>query len=249
MRDAIVLLFSFMLSQSCFAADGAKFRAIGFSEDRNLFAFEQYGIKDGSGFAYSDIFILDIAKDAWVKGTPIHTELEDETMDIAPVRAKAKKQAASLLASSKINVDAEILAATPYTELVKDRRVVTFHDGYDGTSGFAGNAYALGSWTVTLSSVAVPLPEGCEDDMGVEGYKLTLQSNNPTGVLTTLHEDKSLPKSRGCAVGHDIEAIVQPLGVDLTGNTQGQFVAIIGVYSRGFEGADRRFIAVPFKAN
>jgi predicted secreted protein len=58
-----------------------------------------------------------------------------------------------------------------------------------------------------------------------------------------IHEDTTLPASRHCAVAYDIEAIVAPSNVE----TVDRLVAIIGVYRRGFEGADRRFIAVPFK--
>ncbi len=226
------------------AADGAKFRPIGFSSDAHFFAYEQYGVQDGSGFAYSDVFVLDIQQDAWAKGTPINVMLEDETLSVTAVRAKSKKDAAEILSFYTIDTDAEFLAANPFTEVLADRSKLTFHDHYNNAMGPYGNVDNQGSWDLITSKVAVPLPQGCEADIGVVGFKLELK-NIKTGAETVLHLDKTLPKSRFCAVGYDIEAVVQPAG----GTESGQMVAIIGVYRRGFEGADRRFIAIPVKFN
>jgi predicted secreted protein len=237
----LVLLSS---TSSALSADGAKFRAIGFSPDSRYFAFEQYGVQDGSGFNYADVFVLDIEKDAWASGTPIKTLVEDESMSVAKARATSKQDAAGVLQRANISVDAELLAATPFSEVVGDRARMTFHDHYNNSMGMFGTADQAGSWELKTTNVPVPLPEGCETDIGVTGYKLELK-NNKTGLTDILHQDTSLPKSRSCAVGYDLEAVVQPVA----GAENGQLVAIIGVYSRGFEGADRRFIAVPFKMN
>jgi predicted secreted protein len=238
------LLLAVLIFGPAQAADGAKFRPLGFSKDSRYFAFEQYGIQDGSGFAYADVFILDIFEDKWVKGTPIKVLLEDEVMSVVDVRAKAKQQARNVLAQAGITEDTEYLAANPFTEVSRTRNTVTFHDHYNNSMGIAGNTDNQGSWKLSASDVNLAIPADCETDMGVTGYKLLLK-NNKSGTTTVLHQDQIIPKSRSCPVGYDIEAIVQPAG----GSKAGQMAAIIGVYSRGFEGADRRFIAVPFKFN
>lgn len=236
----------FILSVPCFAqaADGAKFRALGFSADARYFAFEQYGIQDGSGFAYADVFVLDITADNWVAGTPVSALLEDETLSVSAVRTKAKQDAEAILRSLAITSDAEYLVANPFSEVLAERSKVTFHDHYNNSMGIFGSTDNQGSWDLRATKVEVPLPAGCEADLGVVGYKLEIK-NNKSGAVTLLHVDKAIPKSRFCAVGYDIEAVVQPVG----GSTSGQMVAVIGVYRQGFEGADRRFIAVPFKLN
>ena len=38
---------------------------IGFSKDGRYVAFERYGIQDGSGYAYSDIYIVNVYKNSW----------------------------------------------------------------------------------------------------------------------------------------------------------------------------------------
>jgi predicted secreted protein len=244
MHKFIAMVLFFVMTQAAIAADGAKFRAIGFSKDSRYFAFEQYGVQDGSGFAYADVFVLNIPEDKWVKGSPINVMLEEETLSVADVRAKAKQDSAAILKSSGIEVDAELLAATPFTEVIKDRSKLTFHDHYNNAMGLFGNTENQGSWDLIATQSAVPLPDGCEDDIGVVGFKLEIK-NNKTGASSIVHQDKTLPKSRFCAVGYDVEAVVQPIGSE----ESAQLVAIIGVYRRGFEGADRRFIAVPFKFN
>jgi predicted secreted protein len=241
----ILIAFCIIISATMVhAADGAKFRAIGFSPDSRYFAFEQYGEQDGSGFAYADVYVLDVEKDDWVTGTPIKTLLEDETGSVRQVRAKSKLTARAILQKLDIATETEILAANPFSEIVADRTRITFHDHYNNAMGFIGNADDQGSWTLTALPKKVPLSPDCVGDTEAVGYKLEIK-NNKSGLVTLLHEDKDLPKSRGCGLFYDIEAIVQPAG----GAENGQLVAIIGVSRRGFEGADRRFIAVPFKFN
>jgi predicted secreted protein len=217
---------------------------LGFSNDSRYFAFEQYGIQDGSGFAYADVYVLDVTQDNWVKGTPINVVLENEKMSVLDVRAQARSQSQNILARLGITVDAELLASNPFTEVSRTRNTVIFHDHYNNSMGIYGDADNQGSWQLQTSDVKVALPPDCETDIGVVGYKLVL-TNNKSNETKALHEDITIPKSRFCPVAYDIEAIVQPVG----GTIDNQMIAIIGVYRRGFEGADRRFIAVPFKLN
>jgi predicted secreted protein len=229
-----------LLATPCIAADGAKFRPVGFSADSNYFAFEQYGVQDGSGFPYAEIFVLDVRKDEWAKGTPHFEVVESETADVNQARAKARAEVADAIKRTAISVDAEILAANPFTEVVEKRGKITFHDHFNYSMGMFGTPESQGSWTLSVSNIKMTQANDCGEE--IFGYKLELK-NEKSGETALLHEDKSLPKSRSCALAYDLEAIVQPVG---GGDT---LVAIIGVYRRGFEGSDRRFIAVPFKFN
>ena len=58
------------------AGESAQFNALGFSDDGRYFAFEQFGIQDGSGFPYSDIFLIDLDTDSFAGGTPVRWEGE-----------------------------------------------------------------------------------------------------------------------------------------------------------------------------
>ena len=46
-------------SGTALAGDFANLNVLGFSSDGNIFAFEQYGVQDGSGFPYADRFYID----------------------------------------------------------------------------------------------------------------------------------------------------------------------------------------------
>jgi len=72
------LLISLTSALPAFAGDAAYPEAIGFSDDGTRFAFAEWGRQDGSGFAYANLYVIDLAKDAWL-GAPVRVLLEDET--------------------------------------------------------------------------------------------------------------------------------------------------------------------------
>ena len=76
MRSVIAALSLFAAGPAA-AGDAAELGILGFSADGGVFAFEEYGIQDGSGFPYSSIFIIDTAKDAFIPGTPIRVRIDD----------------------------------------------------------------------------------------------------------------------------------------------------------------------------
>lgn len=244
MRRLFSALLLLVIATSAQAADGAQSRAIGFSADGRYFAFEQYGIQDGSGFAYSDIFVLDVIADSWVKGTPIRVLDENETNEVDTARAKALTQAAAVLKETGATGGVDTLAHMPFTELGAERGKVRFARYYASTAD-TGAYDALGSWELSVKNVPVPVPADCTDtDIAMPmGMEVTLKSVK-SGTAKAIAKDTSLPKSRFCAHDYDIEAIFAPSRYDIKNE---RFVALIGVYSRGFEGSDRRFIAVPFE--
>ena len=71
------------------AGDLAQANYIGFSGDGRYFAYEQYGILDGSGGFYSDVFVIDLTEDKGLDGAPFSAEAdgEDETQSLAATRA------------------------------------------------------------------------------------------------------------------------------------------------------------------
>ncbi len=239
-RAFILLCLSAAVAQ---AADGAQSRAIGFSPDGRYFAFEQYGIQDGSGSAYSEIQVIDIPADAWVKGTPVRVQGEEGEGDIAATRDKALRLAGPVMKPLTLTGAYDTLAHMPFTEIIADRRKVRFARYYTSTAD-SGAYDALGSYELQVKDVAVAQPKDCldADIFTFVGMELSLK-NMKSGASKTIARDKAIPKSRYCPLGYDLEAIFAPTAYGLKDDPM---VALIGVYSRGFEGSDRRFIAVPF---
>ncbi len=218
---------------------------LGYSADGKYFAFEQFGTQDGSGFPYSDIFVLDLDTNDWVDGSPIRVRLDDETATPGAAHAKAVTSAAPVLQKHKITEPAVVLAATPATEVQEDRSTVTFDPYYRHMGGSAPQPTAdMWGTRYTFSSTAseiTPTPEHCKD-FGEAIMALTLTLTDlKTGKVQTVHKDTSVPKSRGCPTGYDIDKVVTPAAY----SQNSRFVALIGVYSIGFEGRDRRYIAIP----
>lgn len=236
--------FLLLSATAAYAADGAQSRAIGFSPDGKYFAFEQYGIQDGSGFAYADIFIMDIAADQWVQGSPIRVLDESEEGSIDAARAKAMAQARPVIDSLKATGSFDTLLHRPFTDYANDRRKVRFARWYASTADTGAYDY-LGSYELEVKDVALPVPADCtETDIAMPvGLEVTVK-NLKTGTSKSMARDAAIPKSRGCPHAYDIEAVFAPSAYGVPGDP---VVALLGVYTRGFEGSDRRFIAVPIE--
>ncbi len=241
LRALFLLLVS---ATATHAADGAQSRAIGFSPDGKYFAFEQYGTQDGSGFAYSDIFIIDIAANEWVKGSPVHVLDDSEESNIDAARAKAMAGAKPAIDALKVTGSFDTLLHRPFTDFTHDRRKVRFARWYSSTADTGAYDY-LGSFELEVKDVTLPAPPDClETDIATPaGMEVTVK-NLKTGITKSMAKDSAIPKSRNCPHGYDIEAVFAPSAFNVPNDP---VVALIGTYSRGFEGANRRFIAVPIE--
>lgn len=216
--------------------DRAALSVIGYSPDARYFAFEEYGVQDGSGFAYSAIYVVDLRDDVWVVGTPVRVQAKIETEALSDVRATASANAAQRLKDFGIGAAAQLLAANGDGALDTDGRSLRF-----GLSGLAPGVVD-GKFELVLDQFEAATNTPCKDWFGMApfGYALTLR-NLLTDAAAEAHRDDSLPRSRGCPTSYWLSAVYAPLDArDLT-----QAVAIISSFPRGFEGPDRRFIAVP----
>ena len=241
MRGPALLALLVLGSARAMAADGAAFNAIGYSPDSRLFAFEQYGVQDGSGFPYWDVFIIDLKTNEWVKGSPYRALLESEQARPAVARDEARAAAAEAL--KPITEPAELIAANPATEVVAARERLTFDRWYESLGARTDVKSQIGArFELSVEKVPLPRPPKCpEGDGDSFGLRLTL-ADLQTGTGRVIHEDTSIPDSRNCPAAYDIAAVVAQSGMPVTD----RLVALIGVYARGFEGLNHRFIAVPF---
>jgi predicted secreted protein len=227
-----LLLAVAMAATPVLAGDRALIDYIGYSEDGRYFAFEEYGVQDGSGFAYSTIYVIDLPADKWVTGAPYRAVLENEELDVGDARDAAFELAEAKLDELGIDDDAFVVALNGDGDArTGDGTAIDF-----GQPGFGMDPVAT-SQTLTLG--VFPRAPG-EDCAIIEnktfGFSLALDG-------TEIYADADpLPKSRGCAMGYRIHAVVRPAEWSMaTGGT----VAIVSAYPFGFEGPNRRFIAVP----
>lgn len=217
------------------AADRALISFIGYSADGDKFAFEEYGVQDGSGFAFSNVYVIDLVNDTWISGTPFAAQAEDEGATLADIRAEALAKADDTLTKLDIGVPAQIL--------------MLIGDGVandNGTRATWSTPSCCGpgqtqpdSFALMLETRGIGSTEDYCRDMSPVGFNLTYQDQN--GVKDLHKDGDMLPKSRRCTLDYRLYAVVQPFD-DYSG---GRRVAIIASYPFGFEGVDRRFLAVP----
>lgn len=241
---ALALLAAILLGSSpALAADGAAFNAIGYSPDSRYFAFEQYGVQDGSGFPYWDVFVIDLKANAWVKGSPYRALIESEEAKPAAARDQARAAAAPALKELDITQPAELIAANPATEAVPERERLTFDRWYESLGARSTEKSQLGvRFELSVEKIPLPRPAQCPEGDG-ESYGVRVMLKDlQTGTSRAIHEDKTIPDSRNCPAAYDVAAVVAQTGFPVTD----RMVALVGVYARGFEGLNHRFIAVPF---
>lgn len=220
----------FALATPAFAGDRAEIALIGFSDDGRYFAYEEYGIQDGSGYAFSSIYAIDLTTDRWMPGTPFKARAEDEDTPLAAIRAKA-----ATLAKGPLD---ELQLGTPaiFTALNGDGEPMDGQSLAFGTPGY-GLSPVNDTRVLTLETFPLAAPADCASytDEPLLGFAVAASGQE-------FHRDTAIPKSRNCPLAYRIYGMAEPAGF---GYAAGGRAAIISVYSFGFEGPDRRFIAVP----
>lgn len=215
------------------AGDVAGLSILGFSADAAIFAFEEYGVQDGSGFPYANRFYIDVATDRFIPGTPIRVRIDDEGATLQQARDRAGAPGQAIVSDAElaqnrghtagINAVTE-LSADPLRLAVNPRPVIP---PVDAAVEFRIEQYALDT-------------SGCENLGPTMGFRLLRIDLTPGGAVDLLHEDDRIPSSRGCPLGYRIGA-VQTIHPD-TGTPS--FAVLVAVRSFGFEGPDYRWIAV-----
>src|SRR5690349_20466243 len=92
------------------AGDRALIDYLEYSNDGRYFAFEEFGVQDGSGFPYSNIYIIDLPADSWVSGSPYRARIDDDGADVEDARDMAFDQAEDKLDALGISVAAHVIA-------------------------------------------------------------------------------------------------------------------------------------------
>ncbi len=219
------------------AGDRAQLSAIGYSPDARHFAFEEYGIQEGSGFPYSTIYVVDLAEDEWVSGSPFHIVLQDEgdrLPDLRTARQEAAEAASSMLERLDIGSPAQIVALIGDGALDDDGHSLEF-----GAPHYMPGE-VTGRYELSLDTFDAQSPQPCEDYLGesAKGFTLTLEGEDGTREV---FRDETLPDSRGCPLDYRLFGVFSPLNM---GGLSGA-VVMVSSYPFGFEGPDRRFIAIP----
>ena len=229
----VAMLAQFATSNAAHAGDVAELEILGFTKDGGVFAFEEYGVQDGSGFPYANRYYIDTNDDSFLKGTPIRVRIDDENATLEAARLEARQKGEAIVKQAELTANRGITAGfNPVTELSADPHRMAVNP----RPIFSPVDQPL---EFRLDEVGMNSTEGCESQGEINGFRLLRIEAQDGGTTKLLHEDKSIPKSRGCPNGYRIGA-VQTFSLDsLSG-----YAVLISVRQYGFEGPNFRWIAV-----
>jgi predicted secreted protein len=226
-----LVLLTLSICFSAQAGDFAKREIHGFSVDGGLFAFEEYGVQDGSGFPYSNIYVVDTATDQWTAGSPYRIRLDDETKTVFDAREKARILAGTAMKSFENR--GNVVATNRATELgIDDKRMIAnprlVVPPIDDAIEFR------------LEEIPFAGTETCEAFGATKGFRLLKIGTRDGDETIMLHEDTSVPESRNCPLGYALADLVTyyPEGKSPV------FAVLIRMQTVGFEGPDGRYLAV-----
>lgn len=221
------------------AAELSTYDPIGFSPDGTRFAFAEHGVTDGAGAPYANGFVIDVASDSFVSGTPVRLG-GGEPGDLSEVAIRARVE--GLREEVRVLVDeaageaswrrGDLLAFSPVTDRDRDGRSMTVNPVYL-------DAIVDGTLTVQLETIPFASDEnGCPDfGTPIVGFRLTLEDGHH---LVTLSDDSSVPASRGCPLDYRIAGIETYRAADGTRSV----AVLVQMLTIGFEGRDGRWLAV-----
>lgn len=218
------------VAQAVQAGDFANREILGFSPDGGIFAFEEYGVQDGSGFPYSNIYFVDTARDSWLEGTPFRVRIDSDSAGEEAAREQARARAQLLLARYEIAPRGSIVASNPVTELSADPHSVTFNPRIVVPPMDEPH-------TLSLREIALPAEPVCRDFGQTQGFSLELRA---PAFSRSLHEDSRIPSSRHCPLRYSIAEVITyyPRGAPPV------LAVLVLMQQVGFEGPDGRFLAV-----
>ena len=230
---AVCLLAQLATLVAVRAGDVAGLEILGFTKDGGVFAFEEYGVQDGSGFPYANRYYIDINDDTFLKGTPIKIRLDDENATLEAARLQARQKGEAIVRQTELTANRGITAGfNPVTELSADpfRMVVNPRPIFSPVDP---------PLEFRLDEIGMNDTERCQSLGEINGFRLLRIEAKDGGQTHLLHEDKSIPQSRGCPNGYRIGA-VQTFSLD----SLSAYAVLIAVRQYGFEGPDFRWIAV-----
>jgi predicted secreted protein len=230
----ILAATAFLCATPALAGDTASLNVLGYSPDGKVFAFEEYGVLDGSGSAYSDIYFIDTESDKFLPGTPIRMQEKNEGGDsLANIRAQTHEKAEALISRYRLADDPGVMVAyNPISEASSDPFKVRYYE-------YISSPPRSQTDTLELKPKEFPPSADCLNMTGnYTGFTLTLTEYQGAPTNVVVHEDKQVPKSRGCPNGYRIGAVI-------TSENRGPQIAMILVDTFGFEGNDQRWMAVP----
>jgi predicted secreted protein len=216
------------------AGDVAGVNVLGFTPDGRIFAFEEYGVQDGSGFPYAHRYYIDTSTDTFVAGTPFRVQLEDDGATVQAARAQAKLRGEKLFKDALLDRNrGDLVAFNAVTEYSADPYRIAANPRGLSVLFDPLLEFRLDEFRIT------PTPDRCAQYEKTLGFNLMRIDSRPNGRTKFLHTDTKIPLSRGCPFGYRLGAVQTffPSGASPV------YAVLIAVGQYGFEGPNYRWMA------
>lgn len=254
-----VFLAACMTVGPAHAFDIYALKVLGFSPDGRHFGFMYYAPQFDAQRFHAEVTVIDAASDRFVAGAPLRVteEMKDDIpegkfdAELKAFLGRVDKRAVKLVGDQKIGKPGVVLAR------VAEARADDYEQTQDKPAPEAGAASItakhpkLGDLKISLETREVDWPKTSKLYAGKEAptcavemdpskgsiFRLTLDQG---GRSIVLQDDKTIPASRNCVTGYgivEVQTFDRPDG-------KVTLAVLLGMKTRGFEGADRVFLAV-----
>jgi predicted secreted protein len=228
-----------LIPANVFAGDYANLNFIGFSKDGKYLAFEEYGVTDGLGVPYSNIYFINVEKNSYAAPPVMKTVKEPVNENAIPtesaIRLAAKKAAAANL--KKFNIIQGNTGKMVVARLITDLNAGSKDEGRDQRIEFTDyrdSSYYEREYALLLKTSEAKT-KTCENAYDtVLKFDLTLKDTKAE-TEKILQKDDGLPESRGCPLAYSIQNVYV---------YQDSIAVFLNVFTQGFEGPDMRFMVV-----
>lgn len=170
-----ISLLLFVFSNLIFAGDVSQCEFKGFSKDLKYCAFETYGIQDGSGFPYCEIYIINVDRNAYQIKPFEYCNYDNN----------------DLVKTRKVVMDMSMPFFEKYGVDDSQKGVLIFNNPKDSYSC----NFQVGNKKCSLKLLEKELDDPTTDFVREKIFELQLTVD---GKTTILQRDSKLPESRGC---------------------------------------------------
>ena len=218
------------------AGDTSRLHIIGFSDNGAYFAYERYGIEEGSLDAYSEVFIIDVAKNMYAL-PPLRIKGSIDTTHLTEIREQNIQAAARFLESFKIDrrIKGELVVYHPYTDLTYQDTRQYFSTADDSVRFLDPTDFRLTGEHPEYTLLLKHFPDKRICPIWEEPAQLMELILKSGAGSKTLQKDAHLPGSRGCVLCYRIERVYV---------YKDRIVVFLAATLPGFEGFSIRHVVV-----
>lgn len=226
------LLALALASASAQAGDASLTRSLGFSADGKYYAFAQFGTQDGSGFAWAEVAVIDVSKNAYAASRTVLIREENSSEEAALASAVKQVQLPRFGIVAGKNLGRTLLQRLPTDRSTYTSNQFTFDYWAEGGASSPTPRYDV----AIESSATEDKTDGkyCTDVFGMAPQLLKLSVLGGAAPVV-LQNDESLPKRRLCAGNYALRSVT---------SYKNKLVIGVSYEEPGFEGPNVRNMIV-----